>query len=106
MMNQMTAREEMNRMREINIKAWSDKAIHRAAEKIRVYTEKGKKECELDLKYPPRNPDDETSVAVAELFVQHFEAKGFSVQLIQRVDHLGAICVVKWSGSKRLDKQA
>lgn len=86
-----------------NIEAWSAKAVNRAAEKIRNYTAKGKQECELDLKYPPRNPNDETSLAVAELFVKHFEADGYAVQLIQRVNHTGAICLVKWSGNKRLD---
>jgi len=102
-MDQHDARDHMKRCRDIDIETWSSKAINRAAEKVRIYTEKGKTECELDLKYPPRNPDDNTSAEVAENLVKHFEAIGYSVQLIQRTNHIGAICRVKWSGSKRLD---
>ena len=102
-MNQREARDNMGSAMEANIQAWASKAINRAAEKIRIYTEKGKSTCELDLKYPPRNPDDDTSAEVAELLVKHFEAKRYCVQMIQKVNHLGAICIVKWSGSKRLD---
>lgn len=95
-MDKQQAKQQTAREHEINIQTWTDKAVSRAAEKIRIYTGKGKSECELDLKYPPKNPDDQTSMEVAERFVAHFEGRGYSVQLIQRVNHLGAICRVKW----------
>jgi hypothetical protein len=104
-MDQREARDQMSTQRAIDVQAWSAKAINRATEKIRVCTGWGKKECELDLKYPPRNPDDATSSEVAELLLSHFGAKGYSVQMVDRTDHLGAICRIKWSGSKRLDAQ-
>jgi len=102
-MDQKQARHKMIGERTSNVRLWTNKAINRAADKIRIYTEKGFTSCELDLKYPPRNPDDDTSAEVAEGIVVHFESIGYSCQLIQRVNHIGAICRIKWSGSKRLD---
>jgi hypothetical protein len=102
-MDQRGARKQMNVSSHKQLNEWSTRAINRAAEKIRIYTDKGKKECELDLKYPPRNPDDDISCEVAEILVVHFEAIGYSCQMIQRVNHNGAICRIKWSGNKRLD---
>jgi len=102
-MNQRDAREGMIRSAALEQLEWARKAIKRANDKIALYTTQGKNECELDLKYPPRNPDDKTSVRVAEIVVIHFESNGYACQLVQRVNHLGAICRIKWAGSKRLD---
>jgi len=102
-MNQHDAREGMIRSAATKQLGWAKKAIRRANGKIALYTAQGKNECELDFKYPPRNPDDNTSAEVAEIVVSHFEHKGYSCQLVQRVNHLGAICRIKWAGSKRLD---
>ena len=102
-MNQHDARTAMSINKSLSIEAWADKAINRANGKITLYTTQGKNECELDFKYPPRNPDDKTSAEVAEIVVSHFESNGYACQLVQRVNHLGAICRIKWAGSKRLD---
>lgn len=77
--------------------AWTNSAIDRATDKITKHVEKGR--CELDLKFPPRRPDDETSRAVAERFVAIMEAPpyDYTVNMTQRVQHIGVICEIIWA---------
>jgi len=74
---------------------WTRRAIKRAEKKIEKHIAKGY--CELDLKFPPSNPDDDTSEEVAHRLKKHLASEnGYRIVLHQRVNHLGVIVKIHW----------
>jgi hypothetical protein len=95
-MDKNQARQQANAAKEADLQKWVGRSYNRAMEKIKTRTFKGETSCEIDLKFPPRNPDDKTSYEVAEKLVTILEQLKYSVQAVQRTNHTGAICRISW----------
>ena len=76
---------------------WATKVLDRANKKIQIYSARGKDNCELDLKFPPRKPNDKTSEAVAKRVKSILaNERNFDVRIVQRINHDGAIIRILW----------
>jgi hypothetical protein len=96
-MNANEAKALREKEHSANINAWAVRAIARADEKIRLYAAKGKGSCDVDLKFPPDRPNDETSEEVAtEVKRILAEERGFTVRIRQKINHDGAILEIIW----------
>ena len=77
--------------------AWHCKAMIRAQDKIRKYTALGKDQCEIDLKFPTKKPDDHISLKVAERLCKDLQVnQGFTTRIISRIHHIGAIVRIEF----------
>ena len=96
-MNAKEAKELREKEHEANIVAWSVRALARVDEKVRVYAGKGLNSCEVDLKFPPDRPDDETSEEVAKAVKTVLtDERGFTVRIRQKIGHDGAVLEIIW----------
>jgi len=75
---------------------WTRRVINRAEDKIEKHVADG--HCELDLKFPPSKPNDDTSQEVAHRLRTHLASQdGYDVVLHQKKGHLGVIVKISWS---------